>query len=228
MIVASHQPNFMPYPGYFFKMYCADVFTISDTVKFSSTGFHNYNYLLDNGRKVKITVPVKSHDLPINEVMLSDWRHYREKILKRVWQCYHNAPHFRRVYDLLVYVFRQDFLFMEYLNTELILVIRNWLRLDANIVFESSLDLRGGSPTDQIVEICSKLGADTYLSGEGAKEYLDERIIEQSGFSVAWSGYESIDNGQNLSMIHYLMHNGFTIPDQWKRRKEEIVRGTRI
>ena len=228
MIVASHQPNFLPYPGFFFKMYCADIFTLSDTVKFSSTGYHNYNYLLENGRKVKITVPVKSHALPIKDVELADWHHHREKILKRVWQCYSKAPYCRQVYDLLVTVFRCDFANMADLNTVLIRGIRSRMGMYTTIRPESCLGLHDGTPTDQIREICSKIGADTYLSGEGAKEYLNIEDMEQSGFRVAWTNYESIDNGQNLSMLHYLMHNGFTIPDDWKRKKEVLMSGDRI
>lgn len=228
MIVASHQPNFLPYPGFFFKMYCADIFTLSDTVKFSSTGYHNYNYLMENGRRVKITVPVKSHTLPIMDVELADWHYYREKIINRLWQDYHNAPFYRKCADMIVDVFRRDYRYMEHLNTELIQAIMMRMHMDVTIRRESNLDLHSGTPTDQIMEICTKLGADTYLSGDGAKEYLNVDELEKNHIVVAWSNYKSIDNGQNISMLDYLMNNGFVIPDDWKRKKEAMRRGTRL
>lgn len=117
---------------------------------------------------------------------------------------------------------------MEHLNTELIQAIMMRMHMDVTIRRESNLDLHSGTPTDQIMEICTKLGADTYLSGDGAKEYLNVDELEKNHIVVAWSNYKSIDNGQNISMLDYLMNNGFVIPDDWKRKKEAMRRGTRL
>ena len=74
MIVACHQPNFAPYPGFFYKMKCADIFMLSDTVKMSRHAFFNYNYIRINGERKKLTIPVHgSSTLMLKDVRLSDW-----------------------------------------------------------------------------------------------------------------------------------------------------------
>lgn len=39
MIVAIHQPNFLPWLGYFYKMLMADIFVFLDCVPFSKGGY---------------------------------------------------------------------------------------------------------------------------------------------------------------------------------------------
>lgn len=46
LVLASHQPDFFPYMGYFYKMFQSDVFVFSDNVQYSKTGRHNYNEIL--------------------------------------------------------------------------------------------------------------------------------------------------------------------------------------
>ena len=189
-IVASHQPNFLPYLGYFYKMYMCDVFTLSDTVLFSNSGYHNYNFILEQGETAKITVPVSDRSKPINQVRLSGWTHHRKKIWKRLKECYSKAPYFKKLAPIFQEIFMDDYEYLSELNERLITTIHGLFGMDCLILRESDLGVTGDTATQQIVDICGRTFCKTYLSGTGAREYLDAHQLVKSGLRVEWSQYE--------------------------------------
>ena len=58
MIVTIHQPNFVPWTGYFDKMVRADVFVLLDTVPFTKGGFQNRVKVKGHDGPQWLTVPV--------------------------------------------------------------------------------------------------------------------------------------------------------------------------
>lgn len=49
MILTSHQPDFLPYMGFFYKAARSDVLVLSDDVRFSKSGMHNWNRIKHPG-----------------------------------------------------------------------------------------------------------------------------------------------------------------------------------
>ena len=77
MILVCHQPNFLPYLGYYYKLYKSDVYSISDTCGFTNhkeNGIHNYNFINEFGSRNKLTLPVDRHSGRLDEVRIaSSW-----------------------------------------------------------------------------------------------------------------------------------------------------------
>ena len=44
-VIAIHQPNYIPWLGYFYKIYESDIFVFLDDVQFSNKGMQNYHYI---------------------------------------------------------------------------------------------------------------------------------------------------------------------------------------
>lgn len=228
MIVASHQPNFLPYMGYFYKMYMCDVFTLSDTVLFSNSGYHNYNFILErNGEIAKITVPVSDRSKPINQVRLSGWEHHRKKIWLRLKQTYSKAPHFKELEPVFREIFMDDYQYLSELNERLIMTIHGLFGMDCLVIRESDLGVTGDTPTQQIADICDRTMCKTYLSGTGAMEYLDAALLAEKGLRVEWSRYEPSTPSEALclSVFDYLMYKGTNIPPDWEADKEALRNG---
>ena len=227
MIVASHQPNFMPYMGFFYKMYLCDVFTFSDTVGFSNRGYHNYNHIANNGKKVKITVPISGRSGTISQVELSQWEYHRVKLWRTLESCYCKAPYFKELAPLFKEVILGSYTHLWELNLELIVLIHTLFGFECKLFLESGLDIKGYTPSEQIADICRKTHCDTYLSGDGAKVYLDEDHLNGECINVIWANYEPLQYGsiENLSVFDYLMHNGAHIPEEWVKAKEALQRG---
>ena len=61
LIVGIHQPNFMPWLGYFYKIMQSDIFIFLDDVQFQKTGasYTNRVSLNINSESKYFTVPIK-------------------------------------------------------------------------------------------------------------------------------------------------------------------------
>ncbi len=228
MIFSGHQPNFLPYMGFFYKMFQSDVFVLDDDVQYSSKGLHNKNYIYSNGQKTEIIVPVK-HEFGdrINDVRILYNNNWKRKML-RSFQCsYSKAPYFGEVYDMLHYHIMEDYEFLCSLNYNLIMDIAERLGIEACVKIASE-DL----PTDlkkneRNVFQCKKLHCNIYYSGIGGKEYNDERLFEENGIKILYSDYLPTPYRQhgakgrpflaNLSIVDYLFNKGFEIPEEWKK-----------
>src|SRR4030042_1735816 len=87
MIVAIHQPNYLPWIGYFYKMMIADCFVLFDNAQFSKGSVINRNKIKGPAGAQYITVPVRTyqgHLRKINEyliLMLRDVLEVKTKVV---------------------------------------------------------------------------------------------------------------------------------------------------
>lgn len=223
MLIASHQPNFAPYMGFFYKMYCADVFTISDEVVFSRRGFQNYNFVDDNGERRKITIPVNSHTQRICDVKIVNWEHSKKKLLKTLEWCYGRQPHYEELKSILTKVFEKEYTYIKDLNLSIIEEIKNAFGISTKIVCESELNIDYKNPSEDICLICEKCGGTAYMSGSGALAYMDMKTFLNHGIRVLWSNYE--DKWDNLSVFDYIARYGCTLPKEFEKMKGELLHG---
>ena len=69
------------------------------------------------------------------------------------------------------------------LNLDLIKTILNFLKINVNIVFSSSLDI-STTGSDRILDICKALNSNVYLSGIGGKEYLNLNDFAKNNITI--------------------------------------------
>ena len=130
-----------------------------------------------------LTIPVsvpKSHDgkAPYSEVGFADVG-WKEKHLKTVAQSYRRAPHYDEVYALYERELEPDRPFVE-LTIGLIEAFCSYLGIETERVRLSDTVQSAHQKTDLIVDICSALGADAYLSGTGGgRDYNDEELLRE-------------------------------------------------
>ena len=86
-VVGIHQPNFLPWPGYFYKIHRSDAFVILDDVAAPSRGYHNRTGVLVQGRQHWLSVPISKRDPAINRIEQADDR-WVEKYLKTLQAVY--------------------------------------------------------------------------------------------------------------------------------------------
>lgn len=222
MVLSSHQPNFLPYMGFFYKMAHCDVFVLSGDNQYSSKGLHNKNYIKINGRKFPITVPVKyEHPSRIDDVHIcyqSDWRN---EFLKTLQINYKKASHFDEVFSLVESTISNPYSRLSELNEKFIRLFADKFGLKCKILLGKDLELTE-QKMDRIIEMCKKLGAGSYYSGVGGKAYNQDEKYAENGISLVYSDYVPIQYKQhgdgfieNLSVLDYVFNEGFTIPQEW-------------
>ena len=93
MILTSHQPDFLPYMGFFYKAARSDVLVLSDDVRFSKSGMHNWNRIKTPAGAQKLTIPVHAHhDTPLCQIKIADPSHGIGRAVKTIEQHYRKAP----------------------------------------------------------------------------------------------------------------------------------------
>lgn len=60
MKLAIMQPYFLPYIGYFQLISAVDKFIVYDNIKYTKKGWVNRNRMLQNGKDVMFSLPLKS------------------------------------------------------------------------------------------------------------------------------------------------------------------------
>ena len=233
MILTSHQPDFLPYMGFFYKVLHSDALVISDDVQFSKKGMHNWNYIKTPEGAKKLTIPVHAHhDTPLRFVEISECHYSLLSVAKTLEQNYRKAPHFSEGMEIVEIIrtfanlnFKKD-------DTVPLAVLNNHLNgtimqrfgiLPKRVKFASALGVTGHKD-ERIFQMCEALKADTYLSGRGAASYHDPEEYKKRGIRLIYTDYEPVQYGQlhgefapNLSVIDYIFNCGFELPQSWRR-----------
>lgn len=191
VIVAIHQPNYLPYYGYFDKIRNSDVFVFLDNVQFEKNSYTNRNRIKTPQRWCWLTVPVVKAplDTQIKDMEIDPHPDWQEDHWKSFVFNYGSAPFFykSRALEIIYKNFKWEKLFL--LNETLIVTLCALFGLDAEFVNASQLNVEG-SGTDLLLNICKKLKADVYLSGKSGRNYLEHGKFRRNGIEVSFQHFE--------------------------------------
>lgn len=214
MILAAMQPYFFPYLGYFQLAAGADRFVFLDDVAFIRRGFIHRNTVLMGGEPFRFTLPVAqaSQNRTIAEHRFTDTALAR--FLQQLRHAYRRAPHFEDTYALVESVCRRPEADVARRCAASVQAVFEHLGrgLRASFASESPARLRG---QDRILDLCGRLGADTYHNPAGGQALYDGAAFRERGVRLRFvhgrfpaypqTGREDFVPG--LSMIDLLMHN---------------------
>lgn len=187
-VVSVHQPNFLPWLGYFHKIATADSFIFYDDVKFSKGSFTNRTRILVGGKKYWLTVPIhfkSSSKISEVELAATDWR---SKHLRIIQSEYSRAPYFRQVFPVLEEIYATKEVTLSGFNIVAVKNVCEYLGLPA--VFLTSSDLSAfGVGENRLASLVEIVGGKTYLSGTGAKSYQTGRPFAEKGIKLLYSDF---------------------------------------
>ncbi len=191
MIVAIHQPQYLPWLGYFDKMLKADAFCYLDTVQYKKNEWQNRNRIRTAQGRQWLTVPVH-YRFParIDAVAIDNSTHWRHKHLQALRTHYRRAPYFEPTIAVFEEVYGRVWENLALLNLELIGRLREILGLAQKPALCASSLTCAEEPTERLIDICRALGGDTYLAGAGAAHYMDSARFEQRGLRVITQAFE--------------------------------------
>jgi hypothetical protein len=190
MTVAIHQPQYLPWLGYFDKMDRADVFVLLDNVQYKKNEFINRNRIKTAAGWQWITVPVQ-YRFPerIDQVAIHDGVNWRRQHAQAILTNYGRAPHFAAYRLFFEELFSRPWERVCDLNAHVVRGLADLLGIRREMPLASAWTL-GDDPTGRLVDICERLGADTYLSGAGGQGYLDLAQFEAAGIRVVFQAFE--------------------------------------
>ena len=194
MIVGIHQPNYLPYLGFFDKMRKSDVFIIYDDAQFNKGDFQHRNKIrIFNGWKW-LTVPVEKKHIPINQIKIKNGAKingvkWQNAHLKEIHDNYRKAPYYLELGKELCEIYEQQYDLLIDLNMRLIDFLMKSFDIDTEIVYSSEFGFKSNS-TEKLVDLVSVVDGDVYLSGPSGKNYLDIESFNNEDIQVIFQEFE--------------------------------------
>ena len=181
--VSIHQPNFLPWLGFFEKIVSSELYVVLDHVQPSlSSDFLNRVMLNGAHGNYWMTLPIsKSERLnPISGIFI-DLEECKAQIVRHV------EGHFGKNGDCFNRYIKQleGFNCLTDLNLDLIGHLAEMMDVKLPpIVRSSELNILATEKTLALIEILEKVEASSYLTGLGARNYLDVNEFHQRGIKL--------------------------------------------
>ncbi len=215
-VIAIHQPNYLPWLGYFDKIRNSDTFVFLDSVAYSKGSLTNRNRIKTPQGWCWLTIPVRvSMGTSIREVAIDSSHNWQKKHSNSIKFNYGSTSCFGKYKDFFETVYDSEWTLLADLNKYLIKKICGFLGIEGTFIDASALDVKG-SGTDLLVNLCEALDADVYLSGSGGSQvYLDSSKFGEKSIGVTFQDFQNPPYPQqfgefipNLSVVDFLLNCG--------------------
>lgn len=222
-LVGIHQPNFLPWIGYFNKIYRSDVFILLDDVQYPKSGgssvWTNRNLILKNGNSSWATIPIFrgfSGLKNINEIRFAKNINWKQSYLDLIRSCYAKSRYFSYTYEFLKDSLNYDTEFLCELNIHLIKSVLRELGISKKSLFTSSSLIKNGKSNDLLCSLIKSVNGDSYICGAGSFGYLDPKIFQDHNIELIYQNYTELkyqqldhkDFKSGLSIVDALMNCG--------------------
>jgi hypothetical protein len=229
--VASLQPNYIPWKGYFDIIHDVDLFIFSTDVKYNKHNWRNRNQIKTHDGLKWLTIPVGRHEQKaICDVSIND-TNWQKTHYKTITQNYSKASFFKLFEDFLHYVYiESEWNNLFNLNRYLIETIsRDYLRIKTK--FADSREYNPpGTKHERVLNLAKAAEADVYVAGPAAKAYIIEQDYKDAGIKIIWKDYSNYPeytqlHGKfchNVSILDLLFNTGKDAPFYiWGKRANE-------
>lgn len=230
------QPSYIPWLGYFDQIHQADLFVFYDDTQYTRRDWRNRNKIKNsNSQEQLLTIPVETkgrYHAKINEIPIKENTPWREEHLKAIKFNYAKAPFFKDYFPKIEQIIsppnqqvhpakrgqpaNQPGPSLSTYNIETTKALANLLGItNTEFTTSSELNLTYESPNQYIIEICKKLNATHYLTGEKAQNYLDESLFTKHSITLEYQRYKHPEYSQQwgdfipyLSIVDLILNEG--------------------
>lgn len=190
--IVIHQPDYLPYLGFFQRLLNADLYISLDHVQFvhsNRSWTHRDKIKTPQGAKwVTVAVKKAPRDTPINQIELADTG-WRDENLNLFEQNYRKSAYFAEVMPHIHLLYSMQCELLCEFNIASIEMLMDLLDVRVPWIFSSELDPQGVK-NELLVDLLLKSHGTNYLSGVGAKNYFDPEPFACAGIEVEWQKFE--------------------------------------
>ena len=193
MIVTIHQPEHLPWLGFFNKLAKADVFVILDSVQFEKNYFQNRNRIIGSNGVQYIGIPVNMSGhmegtIATTQAATRSNPKWRSKYLSTIRQCYGRYAYFDEVFPILENALNMSTDLLCEINMAIFQSFAEKMGFDPRYIRSSQMKA-SGLKSDLILEICRELNADTYIAGPSGRDYLNMKSFADAEIQVVFNDY---------------------------------------
>lgn len=232
MKVAIMQPYFMPYIGYFQLINAVDKFVIYDNIKYTKKGWINRNLILQNGKDVMFSLPLKkdSDYRDVYERELSAGFD-RDKLLNQIRGAYQTAPYFTQIFPLIEQIVGyEDTNLFRFLHHSIVKLCA-YLNIRTEISISSSINIDHGLKNqDKVIALCEALSASSYVNSMGGIALYSKKEFTGRGITLNFIHSKKLEYTQFrnefvpwLSIIDVMMFNQVPVIQSYISTDFELV-----
>jgi len=194
------QPSYIPWRGYFHQIALADVFIFYDDVQYDKRGWRNRNKIKTPDGTRWLTIPVhakgaQTEHIPINQIRI-DWsKSWNEQHWSSIKHAYAKAPYFQQYNTRLEKFYSHQPDFLADFTIALTIEIASWMGFKPKFLRSSDIPSHG-EKTERLISILQEQGADHYISGPSAKDYIDPALFSKAGMKLEYMQYNYPDYPQ--------------------------------
>lgn len=220
MFVSMHQPDYLPWLGYFNKIAISDHFIFFDTADFSKRGFHERNKIKTNTGWTYLTIPISHQHLftPLKDVILPEQAMWARKHWRSLECCYRRAPYWSKHSDFFenLYLNISSHKTLSDLNIEIITYMSEAFGLSAKLSRASDYKTDPSlKSTESILAVIKKVRATEFLAGPSGKKYLIKERFEEENIKLLFQEFHPKEYSQlyppfisGLSAVDLLFNEG--------------------
>ncbi len=190
--VVIHQPDFMPYLGFFQRLLQCDLYIALDHVQFSRGRAWHHRDKIKTPEGIKwLTLPIRfagNRLSPIREALLNDQLNWREEHLHQIIRCYSDGAGFDEIFPELQQVYAFQCERMVDFNLHALKWLMTKFGITVPMALSSELAPRDRS-NEMLVSLLTKVGATAYLSGVGALDYFKPEPFDAADIRVIWQNF---------------------------------------
>ncbi|MCY0150024.1 WbqC family protein [Hoeflea sp. G2-23] len=193
MRVVISQSMYFPWVGMLEQIRLADVFIHYDDVQFSKGSFSNRVQVKTPSGMTWMTVPLSDHRLgqTIEEVQLQPLPRWRDRHLDMLSSSLDGTAFAGEALDLARGVIDGNHETVAALSRTSMLALSRYFGLDADTRFASASDFGiAGAGSERVLALVKAVGGTDYITGHGARNYLDHELFEAAGVSVSYMDYK--------------------------------------
>ena len=199
--ITIHQPDHLPYPGFFSKVLSSNTYLILDHVQYKKGNFQNRNKIIDKHKNEKwVTLPIQKMPLntPINKINLSSHPKMIETYLNSLYESYENLSNSREILSYIEDTVKTKSSLSE-INIQLVkYILIDLFEYKGEILLSSSMQV-DSKKSDLILDLCREIGANTYLSGPSGRSYLNKEEFSESNILINFVDYKPYEFTSGVS-----------------------------
>ncbi|HUQ75537.1 MAG TPA: WbqC family protein [Burkholderiales bacterium] len=191
MLVAIHQPHYLPWLGYLHRMARADLFIVLDHVQYERGNYQNRTQVRVNGAPHWLTVPVvqRSQKECIVEKSIDNSRPWAATHFETLRRAYASAGFFHTYAAPLRALYEQRWERLVDVNAAMLELLRDALDIRTPLVKSSELGARGAK-SELVLNLCKAVGASALLVGMGgSRKYLDRSAFSRAGIALQFQEF---------------------------------------
>jgi len=210
LIFSVHQPNILPYLGFWKKVIDSDVFDIAIYYDYSNTAYTNFVPLGkygETGKKIKLSLKSSRQKIFMLELLEGT----QDRFLYEIKEAYSHLPYYNVYMPAIEDIFSTKYKYMWELNFRLLVEIRDILGIPTQFVISERPEKRL-PPTDELIRVCKIHNATTYISGMKGEEYLEKEKFAENGIELRFqNGWDGDKNSILASLFSFGSKETFDI-----------------